>query len=174
MLVRNIGFRQEPFSLAAEGYDPEAQSQYGLEGLEGRSPPFTDRIEIEFIAEDAARWNAFIAGELDFVKVPVSQFDQVLETRNHRARPRTGLEYHLSASLESGFVHTDFNMDDRRIGYHPDPEQNARNKALRCAIIKAFDWQKRNEIFYYGIGRSFRASFRRWRPNSIRTGRHFS
>ncbi len=47
-------------------------------------------------------------------------------------------------------------MDDQRIGYHPNPEQNARNKALRCAIIKAFDWHKRNEIFYYGIGQVFR------------------
>jgi len=46
-------------------------------------------------------------------------------------------------------------MNDRRIGYHPDPGQNTRNKALRCAIIKAFDWQRRNEIFYYGIGQVF-------------------
>ena len=28
-------------------------------------------------------------------------------------------------------------------------------QALRCAIIKAFDWPKRNEIFYYGIGQVF-------------------
>jgi ABC-type transport system substrate-binding protein len=46
-------------------------------------------------------------------------------------------------------------MDDQRIGYHPDPEKNARNKALRCAVIEAFDWEKRNEIFYYGIGQVF-------------------
>jgi len=156
VMLRNTGFRQEPFNLESEGYDPGTQSQFGVELLEGRSPPFTDRIEIEFIAEDAARWNTFIAGELDFVKVPVSQFDQVLENRNPpRLNPRMASDYHLGASLESGFVHTDFNMDDKRIGYHPDPEQNARNKALRCAIIKAFDWQKRNEIFYYGIGRVF-------------------
>jgi len=155
-MLRNTGFRQEPFNLESEGYDPESQSQYGVELLEGRNPPFTDRIEIEFVAEDAARWNAFMAGELDYVKVPVSQFDRVLEKRNPpRLNPELANNYHLGASLESGFVHTDFNMDDRRIGYHPDPDQNARNKALRCAIIKAFDWQKRNEIFYYGIGRVF-------------------
>jgi len=156
VMMRNAGFRQEPFNLGKEGYDPHTQSQYGLERLEGRSPPFTDRIEVEFIAEDAARWNAFIAGELDFVKVPVSQFDQVLESRDPpQLNADLASHYHLGASLESGFVHTDFNMDDRRIGYHPDADQNARNKALRCAIIKAFDWQKRNEIFYYGIGRVF-------------------
>ena len=156
VLVRNPGFREEPFSLEAEGFDKTAHSQLDLEGLEGRIPPFTNRIEIEFIAEDAARWNAFAAGELDFVKVPVSQFDQVLQQRDPPALdPVLAENYHLIANLESGFVHTDFNMDDRRIGYHPNQEQNARNKALRCAIIKAFDWPKRNEIFYYGIGQVF-------------------
>ncbi|MFB3079262.1 MAG: ABC transporter substrate-binding protein, partial [Lysobacterales bacterium] len=114
------------------------------------------RIEVEFIAEDAARWNAFIAGELDFVKTPVSQFDQVLQSRDPPTlKPALADDFHFQASLESGFVHTDFNMDDQRIGYHPDPGQNARNKALRCAITKAFDWEKRNEIFYYGIGQVF-------------------
>ena len=82
VLVRNTGFRQEPFSLENEGFNPALQSAYGLEHLEGLLPPFMDRIEVEFIAEDAARWNAFIAGELDFVKAPVSQFDQVLESRD--------------------------------------------------------------------------------------------
>jgi ABC-type transport system substrate-binding protein len=156
VLVRNTGFRQEPFSLENEGFNPALQSAYGLEQLEGLLPPFMDRIEVEFIAEDAARWNAFIAGELDFVKAPVSQFDQVLESRDPPLlKPALADDFHLQASLESGFVHTDFNMDDQRIGYHPDPEKNTRNWALRCAIIKAFDWEKRNEIFYYGIGQVF-------------------
>jgi oligopeptide transport system substrate-binding protein len=156
VLVRNPDFRKEPFSLEAEGFDSAAHSHLGLEGLEGRIPPFTNRIEIEFIAEDASRWNAFTAGELDFIKVPVSQFDQVLQQRDPPAlNPVLAEGYHLIANLESGFVHTDFNMDDRRIGYHPNPQQNARNKALRCALIKAFDWPKRNEIFYYGIGQVF-------------------
>ncbi len=156
VMVRNSGFRHEFFSLTNEGYDPARQSRYGLEHLDGQFPPFMDRIEIEFIGEDAARWNAFISGELDFVKAPVSQFDHVLESRNPLIlKPELAENFHFQASLESGFVHTDFNMDDPRIGYHPDPETNARNKALRCAISKAFDWEKRNEIFYYGIGQVF-------------------
>jgi oligopeptide transport system substrate-binding protein len=156
VLVRNTGFRQEPFSLESEGFNPALQSTYGLEHMQGLLPPFMDRIEVAFIAEDAARWNAFIAGELDFVKAPVSQFDQLLDSRDPPLlKPALADDFHLQASLESGFVHTDFNMDDPRIGYHPDSEKNTRNKALRCAIIKAFDWEKRNEIFYYGIGQVF-------------------
>lgn len=155
-LVRNDRFRKEPFSLDEEGFDPASQAGLGLERLADRIPPFSDRIEIEFIAEDAARWNAFIAGEIDFIKVPVSQFDRVLESRDPPTLQRElAQRFHLGASLESGFVHTDFNMDDRRVGYHPDPDQDARNRALRCAIVKAFDWDRRNEIFYYGIGQVF-------------------
>jgi len=156
VLLRNPRFRKEPFSLAAEGYDRYSQGDYGLERLEGQVPPFTDRIEVEFIAEDAARWNALIANAVDFIKVPVSQFDQALTSRDPpELRLELARSYHLAANLESGFVHTDFNMADPRIGYHQDPDQDARNRALRCAIIKAFDWQKRNEVFYYGMGQVF-------------------
>jgi len=156
VLARNESFRSEAFDLVAEGYDPASQEAFGLEGLEGLSPPFVDRVEVEFIAEDAARWNTFNSGQLDYVKVPVTQFDQVLSERNP-PRLRADLEqrYHLLANLESGFVHTDFNMDDKRIGHHPDPEQDERNRALRCAITKAFDWPRRNEIFYSGLGQVF-------------------
>jgi oligopeptide transport system substrate-binding protein len=156
VLLRNESYRGVPFSLEAEGYDPLTQGDLGFERLEGETPPFTDRIEVEFIAEDAARWNAFIAGETDFIKVPVTQFDRVLAQRDPpQLLPELQTRYRLAANLESGFVHTDFNMDDDRIGYHHDPDQQARNKALRCAIIKAFDWRRRNASFYYGIGRVF-------------------
>jgi ABC-type transport system substrate-binding protein len=156
VLLRNRQFRPEPFNLVSEGYNPGSQQKYGLEALEGQSPPFVDRVEVEFIAEDAARWNAFNSGLLDFVKVPVTQFDQVLGSREPpRLNEELAAGYHLLANVESGFVHTDFNMDDPRIGHHSDPEQDARNRALRCAIIKGFDWQRRNEIFYSGLGQVF-------------------
>jgi ABC-type transport system substrate-binding protein len=156
VLARNPRFREEPFSLAREGYDPGQQADLGLESLEGQIPPFTNRIEVEFIAEDAARWNAFIAGELDFIKVPVSQFDAILDSRDPPAlNDQFAEQFAMDASLESGLVMTYFNMSDPRIGIHPDPELDARNRALRCAIIKGFDWNRRNEVFYYGLGRVF-------------------
>jgi ABC-type oligopeptide transport system substrate-binding subunit len=168
-LLRNDSFRHEPFSLEAEGADPAAAGTGSFEHLEGRAPPFIDRIEVQFIAEDAARWNTLIAGEADFIKVPVSQFDSVLASR---APPRLNADmaarFDLAANLESGFVHTDFNMDDPAIGYHPDPDQDARNRGLRCAIVKAFDWERRNDVFYYGIGACFPASSHRSPPSSIR------
>lgn len=155
-LLRNKDFRAEPFSLQQEGYDPTTQGAFGLEALAGKIPPLVDRVDIEFIAEDAARWTTFNAGQLDFIKVPVSQFEHVLKSQNPpQLVDELAARYHLLTGLESGFVYTVFNMDDNRIGYHPDPDQAVRNRALRCAIIKAFDWKRRNEIFYAGLGEVF-------------------
>jgi len=156
VLGKNPGFRQQPFDLADEGFDLGKHMGLGLQNLQGKTPPFVDQLDIEFITEGAARWNAFSAGEVHFIKVPVSQFDHVLSRRNPFVlSPRYAGMYHFDASPESGFIYTNFNMADERIGYHPDPEQNRRNHALRCAMVKAFDWNKRNEIFFYDIGRVF-------------------
>jgi oligopeptide transport system substrate-binding protein len=156
VLTRNPDFRKEPFNLADEGFDPEIHVNPGFQKLQGKIPPFVDQLEFEFITEDAARWNAFSAGELHFIKVPVSQFDNVLSQRNPLTlSPQFDGIYHFEASPEAGFIYTNFNMADARIGYHPDVERNRRNHALRCAMVKAFDWKKRNEIFFYNIGRVF-------------------
>ena len=156
VLVNNPGFRQEPFNLAGEGFNPTKHEHLGLQHLEGKIPPFVDQLNIEFITEGAARWNAFLAGEVHFIKVPASQFGTILEHR----RPLTlnaqfDGRYHFEASPEAGFIYTNFNMADKRIGYHPDPEQNRRNQALRCAMVKAFDWKKSNETFFYDTGQVF-------------------
>lgn len=156
VLAPNPHFRDEPFDLQAEGYDATSQADLGLERLAGRSPPFVDRLQIDFIAEDAARWNAFMAGDVDFIKVPVSQFDRVLSSRDPiTLSPTFESEYRFESEVESGFVYTNFNMADERIGYHPDPARQRRNHALRCAIVKGFDWDARNDTFYYGIGEVF-------------------
>ena len=100
VLQRNPEFRVEAFNLIAEGYDAATQKAYGLEAMEGKSPPFVDQVEVEFIAEDAARWNTFTAGQLDYVKVPVTQFDQVLASRDPIIlKPEWADRYHLLANV---------------------------------------------------------------------------
>ena len=156
VLARNPGFRQEPFDLEAEGYDPATEVSPGLHKLQGKTPPFIDQLEFEFVPEGGARWNAFSAGELHFIKAPVSQFDSILSQRSPIAlRSQYSDLYGFEASPETGFIYTNFNMADERIGYHHDPEQNRRNQVLRCAMVKAFDWKKNNEIFFYNIGQVF-------------------
>jgi len=156
VLAKNPKFRQQPFDLEGEGFDPAMHTNPGLQNLQGKIPPFVDQLEIEFIKEGAARWNAFLAGEVHFIKVPTSQFDNILGQHTPLTlKPQYDDLYHFEASLEAGFIYTNFNMADESIGYHPDPEQNRRNRALRCAMVKAFDWKKRNEIFSYNLGRVF-------------------
>ncbi len=156
VMAKNPNFRQEPFDLADEGYDPAKHTNPGLKNLQGKIPPFIDQLVIEFIAVGAARWNAFSAGEIHFIKAPVSQFDNILGQHDPLTlKPQYAAMYNFEASPEAGFIYTNFNMADERIGYHPDPEQNSRNHALRCAMVKAFDWKKNNETFFYNIGQVF-------------------
>jgi len=154
--TRNPAFQREPLDLAAEGFDIEQHGGLGLEALDGRRYPFIDRLEIHFIQENAARWSAFSSGEVDNVMVPNEQVDAVLASRDPVTfRPDIEERYHGFSGLEAGFVYAGFNMADERFGHHPDPERSEANRALRCAMRMAFDWQARNETFYYGIGEVF-------------------
>jgi oligopeptide transport system substrate-binding protein len=157
VMDRNPKYRQEPVDIREEGYDPATQGEFGLERIQGRSPPFIDRLEIHFINESSARWNSFAKGdEVQYVTVPNEQLDRVLATRDPVTfRQEISDRYFGYAGLEAGFVFMAFNLSYPEFGYNPDPERERRNKALRCAIIKAFDWPARNESFYGGIGAVF-------------------
>ncbi|MGK7294933.1 MAG: ABC transporter substrate-binding protein [Candidatus Wenzhouxiangella sp. M2_3B_020] len=155
-LVRNRDFARPPMDLDAEGFDPDAHGALGLERLDGRRYPFVDEVEIHFIEETAARWSAFAGGEVDNVMVPNEQLDSVLSARDPITyAPDIESRYHGHAGLEAGLVFTGFDMSDPRFGHHPDPERDAANRALRCAMRSAFDWEALNRTFYYGIGRVF-------------------
>ena len=154
---KNTGFRQEPVDIWEEGYDPETQAYTGVEAIHGRSPPFVDRLEISFVSESAARWNSFTKdNEIQYVTVPTEQYENILASRHPVAmKPEISEKYHSNSTVESGFVFTVFNMDFPEFGYNDDPERERRNKALRCAVIKGFDWGRRNESFYFGLGLVF-------------------
>jgi ABC-type transport system substrate-binding protein len=154
---KNPKFRQEPVDIWEEGYNPETQAYTGVEAIHDRAPPFIDRLEIHFISENPARWNSFTKGnEIQYVLVPNEQVDRILASKKPIiARPEISEQYHIHHSVESGFVFMSFNMDFPEFGYNDDPEQERRNKALRCAITKGFDWERRNESFYFGLGEVF-------------------
>ncbi len=153
---RNPHFQRPPLDLGAEGFDAARHAGLGLEQLDGRTYPFLDRLEIHFIQENAARWSAFSSGEVDNVMVPNEQVDSVLANRDPIVfRPEIEARYHGLAGLEAGFVYAGFNMADERFGHHPDPARDDANRALRCAMRMAYDWEARNDTFYFGIGRVF-------------------
>jgi len=157
VFVKNLDFRREPVDLEFEGYDPATQAATGVAKIDGRIPPFIDRLEISFIKESSARWNSFTKGsEIQFSTIPNEQVDRVLASKDPVVlNPEFAEKYHVYSGLEAGFVFSAFNMDFPEFGYHPDPERATRNKALRCAIIKAVSWEQRNESFYVGLGQKF-------------------
>ncbi len=154
VLEPNRDYRWMPVDLAAEGYDPQTQAFSGVEVIDGHTPPFIDRLEIAFIADSSARWSSFTKGnEIQYAGVPVELVDHVLASKDPvRLRSAYADKYQVGSDIEAGFVYQSFNMDFPEIGYNPDPERERRNHALRCAITKAFDWNARNESFYFGLG----------------------
>jgi oligopeptide transport system substrate-binding protein len=157
VLLPNDNYRKTPVDLAYEGYAAELHSGYNIEVIDGRVPPFLDRLEIAFIKEGSARWSSFTKdNEIQYAGLPNEQIDRVLVSKDPVVlRPEYTERYHMSSALEAGFVFSTFNMDFPEIGYNEDPQRNRRNHALRCAMIKGFDWQARNDSWYSNLGVPF-------------------
>jgi ABC-type transport system substrate-binding protein len=157
VLVANRAFRQEPVDIRAEGYDEKLHAFTHVAAIDGRAPPFLDGIEIHFIPDQGPRWNSFTkSDEIQFTELRNEQVDAVLASRDPPALlPEYAQRFDLSTGLEAGFLYLTFNFDFPEIGRNDDPERARRNHALRCAMIKAFDWKARNDAFYFGLGRVF-------------------
>ena len=157
VLVRNPNYRKEPIVLADEGYREDLHGGLNLESIAGMSPPISDRVEINFIAEDTARVTSLTkGGELHTARLPAPLFDQFLaSTQPAKLASDYADSYNMVAGLNSGFVFYNFNLDDPDFGNSDDPVQNEKNFALRCAIIKGFDWGERNSRYYYNLGQVF-------------------
>lgn len=157
VMDRHSGYRQEPVDIWEEGYDPASQRYTGVERIQGRSPPFIDRLIIDFANDTASLWNSFIKGnEVQLSVLPVEKAEEVLESRTPvRLKKAYADKYQVYSGPEAGFIFETFNLDFPEFGYHPDPERERRNKALRCAIIKAYNWEARNESWYFGLATIF-------------------
>lgn len=154
-LRRNPGYRQEAFALAAEGYEPALHGP-GFKSLEGRSPPFVDELEIHFLSDARVSLAAFERGETDLTSVASELHSQVLAQATPLQLTPAFAEC-CQARLEpmSELVYMAFNFADPVLGHHPDPARDAKQRSLRCAIAKAYDWRARNRQFNAGVGQVF-------------------
>ncbi|MEE4296546.1 MAG: ABC transporter substrate-binding protein [Wenzhouxiangella sp.] len=154
VLAPNPNFKREPLDLVAEGFTPSLHARYGLEELDGQRYPMIDRLEVHFIPEPASRWNSFFSGrEVDNLMLPPEQAVQVLSSvRPLVFQPQIERQFQTYVGQETGLVFYGFNMANPDMGHHDDPARERDNRALRCAIREAFDWQARNEIFYQQLG----------------------
>lgn len=154
---KNPDFRQEPLDIVAEGYDEQLHGSTGIKDLDGKSPPFVDKLEVHFVKETAARWNSFTKGdEIQYTTVPKDKQNIVILTKSPLTlHPQITENFHYRYGRESGFVYSGFNMEDPNFGNTGDAEHDARTKALRCAIRKAHNWPQKNRAFYFGLGTVF-------------------
>jgi oligopeptide transport system substrate-binding protein len=157
VLARNATYREEKLDLKAEGYDEAVHGKYGLKEADGMNLPITDKVEVHFFDNPMPRWNSFTKGtEIQVAGVPPELLKTVtVSTKPVKLKPDLEAKYHNKVATEFGLVYTNFNMADPRVGHSPDPKQNEKNKALRCAIRKGFNWDERIRKFYYGIGEAF-------------------
>ncbi|WP_395377213.1 ABC transporter substrate-binding protein [Marinicella sp. W31] len=155
VLERNPDFRQEPFDIATEGYTEAAYGWTGIAGLNNQSPPFVDRVEVNFFSDALSRWNSFTKdNEIQITSIRSGMLDKVLDAEG-ALLPQMQERYQIAKIEEFGMVYAGFNMDDPDFGYSEDAEQNSKNKALRCAIRDIYNWPQQNKIFYNNLGEAF-------------------
>ncbi|PXA05329.1 hypothetical protein DDZ13_00240 [Coraliomargarita sinensis] len=154
VLAKNENYREEYFDLEYEGYDPETQAWVGLEVLDGKRIPIMDNVEAHFMKESMTRWNSLNKGnEIHFGKIPTALTHMVAsQLKPLKLKPDYAKKFKGMSLPDFGFVYMSFNMADPRIGHNQDPERDRRNRLLRMAIRKAFDWDQRNQRFYNDMG----------------------
>ena len=158
VLLKNTKFRKEPLDIYFEGYDEKTHGFTGIKTLHGKTPPFLDVVEVNFIKEPASRWNSFTKGnEIQYTTVPKEKTSAVLKQLKPplEVKDEIAEKYNHMFMVETGFVYSGFNMSDPTFGNNGDATHDAKNKALRCAIIKGYDWRQRNIAFYSGLGTVF-------------------
>ena len=157
LLVKNENFDRGVVDLAAEGFDPAQHAEFGVQAIDGKSYPFIDRLEVQFIAQAGARWNSFRSRQgADIVMLPPELAGQVLSKLQPLTfNQETVADYHALATPEAGFVYYGINLANQAIGNHPEPERQVKNRELRCALGQSLNWQARADQFYHGIGEHF-------------------
>ncbi|MCY9827512.1 ABC transporter substrate-binding protein [Vibrio chagasii] len=157
VLERNPTYRNETFDLAGSGYDPAVHGKAGIAALDGKTLPIVDRIEANWIKQPSARWNSFTKGnEIQVSTLQNEQIETVLSSKQPvTLNPEYAEKYHYRVTTQSELIYNLFNFDDDYFGFDDDAKTEAQNKALRCAIVKSFNWDERIERFYLGLGEAY-------------------
>ncbi|MDH5285989.1 MAG: ABC transporter substrate-binding protein [Betaproteobacteria bacterium] len=128
VLEANPSFRDVRFPAPPAGEPGDAAI---AKGLAGRRLPLTPRIEVSIIEEAQPRLLAFRRGELDYVDVPSSLAETVLD--GDKLKPdlaATGVR--LLRQVDPSLAFTFFNMEDPVVGGYT-PEKIALRRAITMA-----------------------------------------
>ena len=131
VLEANPKFRKEFYPTPAAGSDEKEAA--AARRLAGRTLPLTSRIEIAIVEEAQPRLLLFDTGKIDYVELPASVSDLVLDGDTLKPQyARRGIALHRTIEPAVSYVY--FNMDDPLVGgYTPE------KIALRRAIALSYD-----------------------------------
>jgi len=128
VLVANPGYRDDRFPDALDAGEAAI-----VRANAGKRLPLIKQVEVNVIEEALPRLLAFDAQQIDYLWIPYSLVDRVLENGVlKKDYERRGVR--RTRVLETAFTYTYFNMDDPVVGgYTPE------RIALRRAIAMAYD-----------------------------------
>ncbi|MEO0974488.1 MAG: ABC transporter substrate-binding protein, partial [Pseudomonadota bacterium] len=150
VLVANPNYRREPIDLAEEGYDAALHDGFGLQAIEGRSPPLVDRLEFWFVPEDEVRWGSYNKGdEVQYMRAPGDRLREALvEVEPPQLAPHLAGGHRALLVPAPEVVYHTFNFDFAEVGYSADERRQERNRLLRCALVRTYDWAARDKAFF--------------------------
>ncbi|MCA9047257.1 MAG: hypothetical protein KDA89_00915, partial [Planctomycetaceae bacterium] len=129
----------------------EGDDQEGFDKPAGKQLPFLDEVEIVFFKSSQPMWLEFMAGKLEYIRVPQDYFSEAFSRRTLKLTNKMkdmGLRGYPVPLLD--FIFRGFNMDDKLLGGTGD-----RAGYLRQAICLATDWNEQNDAFYNGINQIY-------------------
>lgn len=155
-LVKNTKFREEVFDPIFEGYDDAIHQFTGIKDLSGKRLPMLDRIQVVYNLKGLERWDALLKGQIHYSLVPATLWSELtVKGKTIQFKKTWDDTLHLHRLLMSNISYFQFNMADSEIGHSKDPVRDTRNKALRCAIRKAFNWDEYVDVKLKGFGKPF-------------------
>lgn len=155
-LAKNPNYRKEIFDPISEGYDAAIHEFTGIKSLAGQSLPIVDKIRLRYMQNGIERWEALLKNEIHYTLVPSSLWNELLSKEKPIQFKKLWIEkLKLRKFIAPNIVYFQFNMSDPEIGFNSEPRRNERNKALRCAIRKAFNWQELIDSYLDGFGKPF-------------------
>ena len=157
-LKRNPNYRKEIFDIYEHGYKESKHGFSGIKSLHGKQLPLVDEVIVNFSDQKSSNWMSFTKGsEVQYAVLPPQQSEEVIASREPLVfHKHFANKYHILPVKELAFIYFAFNMSNPTFGDIPgDPAASKKNKALRCAIRKSFNWKQFIGRNFHGIGQPF-------------------
>jgi oligopeptide transport system substrate-binding protein len=153
-LVPSDVYKKQPINIYQLGYDPVRHKDFDLLAIHGKLAPMLDKIVIHYMMSGVA-WSALMKqNELDYCVVSEKFAVKMLDGEG-KLRPEHAARFNYVALSPLEVNYLEFNMYDPTFGRVNDPVQNQRNRALRQAIRKAYNWGAKKKFRFLGQGEIF-------------------